>query len=196
MQDVNKAAQHFPSLIKLKWLPFCIWLMGEKCIRPWKVLANRNGVSFFSLDHMTHLVNWSSPKQCWAAHGGFVSTFLGKSQASMLQPWCSPNYCLSRPGQVRVGTALTSSPPPQRQSIQVLQWAWLGLARDLPGAEGCFLSPTGNNFPGHGSPGLPIPWFHESSRVCDSGTIVGHAGVSIPDPVFICCRDFSLRGII
>ena len=29
--------------------------------------------------------------------------------------------------------------------------------------------------------------------MCDSGTIVGCAGVPITDPVFICCRDFSAR---
>lgn len=142
MQDVNKAAQHFPSLIKLKWLPFCIWLMGEKCIRPWKVLSNRNGVSFFSLDHMTHLANWSSPKQCWAAHSGFVSTFLGKSQVSMMQPWCSPNYCLSRPGQVRVGTALTSSPPfPKTEHSSSPSEPGLGLPRTCQELKVVFFLP-------------------------------------------------------
>lgn len=29
--------------------------------------------------------------------------------------------------------------------------------------------------------------------MCDSGTIVGCAGVPITDPVFISCRDFSER---
>lgn len=97
--------------------------------------------------------------------------------------------CLSQPGHPGAGTA-PPAPPSPKARIHALPGAWRGLARDLPGAEGCFLFPTGNNFPGHGSPRLPIPCFHESSRVCDSGTIVGRSGVSITDPVFTCRGGF------
>lgn len=88
------------------------------------------------------LIDRSSPKQCWAAHGGFVSTFLGKSQVSMMQPWCSPNYCLSRPGQVRVGTALTSSPPfPKTEHSSSPSEPGLGLPRTCQELKVVFFLP-------------------------------------------------------
>lgn len=71
----------------------------------------------------------------------------------------------------------------------------LGLPGTCQGAEGCFLSPTGNNFPGHGSPGLPIPRFQESSHVCDSGTVVGHVEFPLQIPCLPAAAIF-LRGTI
>lgn len=140
---------------------------------PSRCLQEEIEFPFSPFDHMICLANWLSSMHCWKSKPGCSAWGWGAvaglkprpHAGQMLYHWTtSPAWCLSPWGHLLVGTVLTSASFSRSWSIHILRWSCLGLAWDLPAAEGCFLSPTGNNLLGTATLGCQSLTFTVSPR--------------------------------